>query len=622
MHRRKISLLLAAVLLVTSLNLGVSVKVKSSTVTAQKVITEMGIMETDKGSSNEINSKVTRGEFAQMLVNLSSMKDTVTASSNVSLFSDVSKKHWAAGYVKTAIEQGWMSGYLNGSFKPSKGITLQDAVYGVIRLLGYSDSDFAGNRYTGAMKLYTSKNLDQNIKKSKSDILTRSDCMNLFYNVLTTTNKENKVYAQTLGYTIDATGNIDYLSLINSNLVGPILVDANWINELPFSLTDAKLYLNGTSCVKTDIDTYDVLYYSVNQKVVFAYDNKVTGTVTAISPNHLNPTSVTLGGKDYTLGTSNMSLAFSTLGNVNEKDVVTLILGRDESVVNVLSLDEFNVTITGLVSNMNQHVVTNADGDLVNTYYAVVVDADGTEYEQDFDINTTSLTKGGLAKIAYIDGVPEITPYEFKSEILSNETFSSDSSSLGDYKLAADISILDYYNGQYKSITPSRLSNVTLWGGSVIYYETNGRGEITQLILNNVTADLYDYGIYEGIQAINNGSVTSKYILEGKSYTGTSEIFAADNGPLGFFFENNEILSIMNLTATTIKSVGETFVQDGTRKYQITDEVDVYYYDNGEYLQTTLAKVSNLKKYKLAAYYDRLVSLGGRVRIIVAESID
>lgn len=517
MHRKKISLLLAAIVLVTSLNLYIPVKAKTSSETAQKVITEMGIMDTDKGGSNSATSKVTRGEFAQMLVNLSSLKDTVTASSNVSLFSDVSKKYWAAGYIKTAIEQGWMSGYMNGSFKPAGSITLQDAVYGVIKLLGYSNSDLSGNVYTGAMKLYTSKNLNKNIKKSKTQVLTRSDCMNLFYNVLTAKNKENKIYAETLGYTLDSSGNIDYLSLVNANLIGPVLVDANWINELPFTLTDAKLYLNGIACTRTDIDTNDVIYYSQKQKAVFAYDNKVTGTITAISPNHLNPTSVTIGGKDYTLGTADMTLEFSTLGSVSEKDVVTLILGKDNTVVDVLSLDEFNVTITGLVTNISQHIITNTAGDLVNTYYAVVVDAGGTEYEQDFDINTTSLSKGSLAKITYIDGIPGITPYELNTDYLSNETFSSDGTTLGDSKVAPNAEILDYYNGKYISVSATRLSNVTLWQNAAVYYETNGRGEITKLILHNVTGDLYDYGIYEGVQVINNGTVTSKYILNGKS---------------------------------------------------------------------------------------------------------
>lgn len=621
MHRKKISLLLAVILIITSLNLALPVKAKTTSESAQKVITEIGIMDTDRGSKKVVSSIVTRGEFAQMLVNLSSLKDSVTATSNVSLFSDVSKKYWAAGYIKAAIEQGWMSGYLNGSFKPTGGITLQDAAYGVIRILGYSNTDLSGNVYNGAMKLYYSKSLNHNITKSNRDVLTRSDCMNLFYNVLTATTKENKVYGQSLGYALDSSGNMDYLSLVNANLIGPILVDANWMNELPFLISDAKLYLNGSPCVQTDIDTNDVLYYSVKQKSVFAYNNKVTGTITAISPNHLNPTSVTVGGKDYALGTTDMSLKFSTIGSVNEKDVVTLILGKDNTVVEVLGLDELNITITGIITSIGQHITTNAAGDLENTYYAVMVDAGGTTYEQDYNIQTVSLSEGSLAQITYTDGIPSIRSYEVSVDFFSNETFSSDASSLGKYKLAANANILDYFNGKYINISPTRLSNVTLWGGAILYYRTNGRGEILELLLNNVTGDLYDYGIYQGIQNINNGTATNKYMIEGKSYTGTSEYFSADNGPLGLYLEESMILSSMKLTGTTIKSIGATYVQDTTRKYQITDDVDVYYLSNGEYLYTTFDKVSNLKKYKLTAYYDRSVTIGGKVRIIIAESV-
>jgi hypothetical protein len=63
-----------------------------------------------------------------MLINLSSLKGKVTGKCNISLFSDVSKKYWASGYIQTAVTQGWMTGYLSGKFKPAKGITLQEAV--------------------------------------------------------------------------------------------------------------------------------------------------------------------------------------------------------------------------------------------------------------------------------------------------------------------------------------------------------------------------------------------------------------------------------------------------------------------------------------------------------------
>jgi hypothetical protein len=94
---------------------------------AEQVITALGIMNTDKGSSAG-TSRVTRAGFAQMLINLSSLKGKVTGKCNISLFSDVSKKFWAAGYIQSAVTQGWMTGYMNGKFKPNQGIKLQSSL--------------------------------------------------------------------------------------------------------------------------------------------------------------------------------------------------------------------------------------------------------------------------------------------------------------------------------------------------------------------------------------------------------------------------------------------------------------------------------------------------------------
>ena len=53
----------------------------------------------------------------KMLVSASTYKDKVSGASNSSPFKDVPYTHWAAGYIKTAVEQGWLTGYLDGSYK-------------------------------------------------------------------------------------------------------------------------------------------------------------------------------------------------------------------------------------------------------------------------------------------------------------------------------------------------------------------------------------------------------------------------------------------------------------------------------------------------------------------------
>ena len=134
MQRKLLALLLTVVVVIftTSTPAATAQAATSTAVRAEQVIEALGIMNTDYGSSSSGTTSVTRGQFAQMLINISTLKETVTAESNVSLFRDVSKNYWAAGYIQTAITQGWMSGYLNGTFKPSKGVTLVQAVGGVL----------------------------------------------------------------------------------------------------------------------------------------------------------------------------------------------------------------------------------------------------------------------------------------------------------------------------------------------------------------------------------------------------------------------------------------------------------------------------------------------------------
>lgn len=621
MHRKLLMVILIAAILAATAYPAVSVKADSSN--AQKVINELGIMKTDKGSSNALTAKVSRAEFAQMLINLSAKKDYITAEANVSLFSDVKKSHWAAGYIQAVIEQGYMSGYINGSFKPSQSVTLKEAVYAVVKLLGYTNTDFTGNVYTGMLKLYTSKGMNENIAKTAAQALTRNDCSNLFYNVLTTTTKEGKVYGSTLGYTVDSSGEINYLTLVSSALKGPVIVKDDWKAQIPFSLAQAKFYKNDKTSSLTAIDQYNVVYYSQSQKTLWVYDTKVTGSIQSVGTNSLVPDSVTVTGTQYTLSTSAAKEQLASGGTFKTGDTVTLLLGNDNTVVYVLGLDELNVDVTGLVISTGRHSVTNTKGEYVNTAYMTVVDASGGTFEQDYDSSSISYTTGQLVRITYTGGVSTAASYTPVIALPSSVSFSADGTSLGDYKLSSGVKILDYKNGSYTSLYSNRLAGAMISSGNVIYYKLNTRNEIMELILNNASGDLYEYGINLGLKSGSGSTFTYQYLLNGKSGTASSSDFIpVDSGPLGFLLNGSEISSTMNLVSTVVKSVGTTYIQDSSAKYLLSEKLQVYFYDGADYSQTTLSKVSNLTKYKLTAYYDKSTALGGRVRVIIAQNAE
>ncbi len=56
------------------------------------------------------------------------------------------------------------------------------------------------------------------------------------------------------------------------------------------------------------------------------------------------------------------------------------------------------------------------------------------------------------------------------------------------------------------TIRPSRLSGVTLASGDVRYYTTNEAGEIDRLILDNVTGDLWTYGVLDDVRNLTSAA--------------------------------------------------------------------------------------------------------------------
>ncbi len=618
--RKKIAYLLCIALLVAMGVTPAQTQVIAAS-RASEVIKAIGVMETDKGSTDLGTDIVTRSMFSQMLVNLSTLKNNVSGESSITLFKDVKKTYWAAGYIQTAVSQGWMTGYLDGTFLPTQGVKLQEAVYAVLKQLGYSDSDFSGSKISAIMKLYESKELNTNISKAKTDKLTVNDCINLFYNTLNAKNKAGTVYASALGYTLDSNGSINYLSLINTGVKGPIIAKGDWSSQIPFTVSVASIYKNGAACSYTDINSYDVMYYSTSFKTLWVYDDRITGTISSINPNYTSPTSVTIGGTEYNFSDTDVALRFAAMGDVKEGDIVTLLLGKDGTVVDVLAIDEYNVTTVGYVLSTGTHLVEDVNGSYSNEDYVTFVDASGQEYTQDYDADVVYLTEGSLVQIKFIDGVASISSYIMSTPTFSSFTFSSDGLSLGNKKLASDIKILDLKNGSYKNVKPDRLAGSSIGSSSILYYALNDGGQISELILKGVTGDLDSYGIYTGITYAS--SMSYKYMVDGVSKTLVTDTLSSLNmteGPTGFVTLDGTVTSSYALNGVTVSSIGSATVLSNTTKYTLAENYSVYLYLDGEYVATKLDNISNLSKYTVRAYYDRTMSLGGRVRVIIATA--
>lgn len=313
----------------------------------KKVIGVAGIMNVSIGMENA----VTRAEFAKMLVQASTYRDYLPTSSTVSVYADVPQEHAYAASIRIAAEQNWMTGYLGGQFKPDQAITLKEAARGVLALLGYTDSDFTGNTSNSRMARFYSLELNDELNRNEDEILTRNDCVNLFYNLLKAEMKTSgKAYGTTLGCSVGSDGEINPMGLADNSLKGPKLVlKSSYLGDyVPFNVREASIYLNG------DESTYDrlkdaisgnhvVIYYNTTAKTIWAYEVDgdvengrcaVRGYIDHIyygSTEVMTPTAVTIDGEEYQLTDSQVQFAFSVYGSLRVGDLVTLICEKTET---------------------------------------------------------------------------------------------------------------------------------------------------------------------------------------------------------------------------------------------------------------------------------------------------
>ena len=309
----------------------------------KKAVSLIGIM-------NEVDRKATvsRAEFARMLVNASTYADVTGTTSNVSVYADVSASSEYASAIRTAAANEWMVGYLGGNFKPDQGITLREAARSVLTMLGYSNSDFVGNINENRLRKFSELALDTNLYLEANEVLTREDCIHLFYNLMKAKSKNGGQYgSQTFGLKYGSDGEINLSSILDKSIKGPKLMD-DYLTSLnsmvPFNTKNATFFMDGEACEEMDIcDHALVIYYHESTKTIFGYSeygNKKgasKGEVKAIyydANDPFTPVTVELdsddqeneeGGDVFQLSASEIQYLFSMYGEFRVGDDVYIV---------------------------------------------------------------------------------------------------------------------------------------------------------------------------------------------------------------------------------------------------------------------------------------------------------
>ena len=486
MKKRILSLLLAVCIACSMLMLPASAA--SSNAAVQTAVTLGGLTNEQTAS---LSSPLTRGQLAKLLVAFSTYRESAASQGSTGrLFTDVDSSSEYAPYIRIAVQQGWLSGYTDGSFRPDNGVTLEEACTAALKLLGYDTTTLSGSFPAAQLNKASALGLRANLSAVQGQGLNLEDAAVLFYNTLTANNAEDTVYATTLGFTV-TNGQIDLSSVLLSGVQGPFVADGS--TQLPF--TPAAVYRNDTAVSNATLSAYDVYYYSASAKTVWIYSRKAAGRITAVSPSTSAPTAVTVAGTSYTLATSAAASAISSLNGGGVGQVVTLLLGMNNEAVAVLTGEQADEVFYGVVQTASRSLTEENGADVLQSVQVACTDGVTRTVNVDKSLNFPT---GWLVKITVNADGEDV---ETLSDQPVSGTINAEGTALGSMALASDVEILDTTSeGLAGAVSPSRLSGVTLSASDVRYYTVDEAGAIDRLILNDVTGDLWTYGVLDDVQ--------------------------------------------------------------------------------------------------------------------------
>ena len=512
MKKRFLTLLLAVSMAVSMLAMPAAALGSASNTAVQTAITLGGM---DAGQTGSLDAAVTRGAFARMLVAFSAYRESAASQGAVgTLYKDVPGSSQWAPYIRIAVQQGWMNGYTDGSFRPDNTVTLEEACAAVLKLLSYKTTDLTGSFPQAQLNKAQQIGLRDQLTCTQGQAMTYEQCTLLLYNALRANTASGSAYGSSLGFTV-SNGQVDTSSVLLKSRKGPFVAEEG--TQLPF--TPVSVYRNDKTSASAELNKYDVYYYSESLQTVWIYTRRAAGRITAVSPSASAPTALTVAGSTYSLGSAAVASKISTLNGGGVGEVVTLLLGMDNEVADVITGEEADSVFYGVVQTANRSLVEDNGADVLQKISVMCTDGIIRTVNIDKSLNYPT---GWLVEISVTPEGEQVTAIESKSV---SGTINETATALGDYALADDVQILETTSeGLAGTVRPSRIAGTKLNALTVRYYTLNEQGQIDRLILNDVTGDLWKYGVLDDVKnlAVNASSILGTLTGSGSSGSGSS----------------------------------------------------------------------------------------------------
>ncbi|MDD6208538.1 MAG: S-layer homology domain-containing protein [Clostridiales bacterium] len=580
------------------------------------------------------NATVKRGEFAKLLKLASSEKSKKMSKVKTALYKDVSKKNRYAPYIRLAVEKGWMTGYVNGTFRPGSAVTYRDAAKACVVLLGYQNKADGTKRSGNAlMEQFYDMEISNVLDVSEGHKMTKKELALLFYGVLESKNAAGTIYGQSIGLSVDEDGKLDFGAQLIKKGTGPVLLASDWKKQVPFSIPAGHLFRNEKSALESQVKEYDVLYYLAGTSSVYVYQRKVTGTLDqVIRSKDRTPKSVVVSGETYVLGTSQAKGFFAEDGTIAQNDEVTLLLGADGTIAFALEEQYIDKEVMGVISQITTKMSNSVNDSYVLCQDMAVVDTKGGIHHFLYDHNDQNYHAGDAVKVSVTDGETTIEKLPTNKGLLGQKIWQDEKQQIGDYTLDSGLRIYDITDGVVTRIYSSELDQVRFPSDGVLYYEEQNQ-RITALMVKGMTdGDKGVYGMvnhikvkditylddgeplftYEVTLMINGKEETSVYSSEeisGSYGNGTPSKITTKEGETRFY----------QLASVDVKGFSGKTILTAQGKRYYDDSVTVYYQTKNKVsYPITYAKCKSLPADKIKAYYVNEPGMAKKICMLVA----
>ena len=253
--RRILSLLVSLMILLSFQTTGFSqsytdVKSSDDYYEAVEALSSLGIIKGYGEGDFQPEGKITRAEFATVIMRILGMKGVEATRANT-VFDDVKSTHWASGSIESAYNAGIINGMslkydengnvVGGAFEPESEVTYDQSIKMIVCALGYQKKAVASVA-KGVNPFPTGYNIVAQQKKitdgttRTSGATDRATVAKLVYNALTVNLMDQVSYG-----TNESFEEIKNQSLLYSK-IGAIKVDAK-ITRIPLDKTDKRVDL-------------------------------------------------------------------------------------------------------------------------------------------------------------------------------------------------------------------------------------------------------------------------------------------------------------------------------------------------------------------------------------------